>query len=80
MIKNATDVVVQSIVDDPVRLQDIVDIVRNTPIDKTEAVKNYCGRSLRRGLIVEEQVVDTILEGASWEEVTERISAISQKQ
>ena len=80
MIKDATDIVVESIVTDPTRLKDVVELVRGNPLNKTEAVRNYWGKTLRTGLLMENQVVDSILQRASWELVTERICTITQEQ
>lgn len=79
-MRNATDIILLSILNDPTRLRDLQQIISgcSTPEARAAAVRGYCGRSLGNCLTVEKEVVESLIDGASWDDVANRLDAVLQ--
>lgn len=81
-MRNATDIILLSILNDPTRLNDLQQIINgcSTPEARAAAVRGYCGRSLGNCLTVEKEVVESLIDGASWDDVAARLNAVLQTE
>jgi hypothetical protein len=70
-MSNATDIILQSITIDPTKINDVQTILKDcrTPESKIEALRNYCSHTLQTCLAIETEVVQSVVQNASWTEV-----------